>query len=370
MNRAWFRLVVASLTFATCCAHRSLACACVIALPGTCGDIEARGVSFVGTVIDIENPPDGPTEGGLSRYRFRVDENLSGVNEAEVDVYSGRGDGDCGYRFEAGTSYLVTPSTDPRNGKLMASICGHTQPASSAAALIGELRARRDGKTFPSIEGALQTRQQPHDSTFYAYYNRPLPGVPVELRSDSHTYSTQTDPSGLYRFDGIPPGRYHFTANLPPNFALEETSPSDPFPSITIASTELCYQKDLHALPTARIRGQLTDPYGSPLRNEDVELFRRERYKESRGDPWTVQSDDDGYFEFDHVTPGLYLIVFNNFNRIEQNLPYVRTFHPNARDFDTAVPVKVGKDEQFGGEQEILDADIHAIGSTNSGLSH
>ena len=372
MNRAWVRLVVAMFLFAICCAQRAQACSCSVAMPGTCGDIKALGPSFVGTVVDIENPPDerrGADQSGLSRYRFRIDENISGFEEKEVDIYSGRGGGDCSYHFEVGTSYLVTPSSDHQTGKLMAYICGATQPTSSAAALIEELRARRDSKTFPSIEGALQTRQQPHDSTFYAYYNRPLPDIPVELRSENHTYSTQTDKNGIYRFDGIPPGIYHFAAKLPPNFVLEETSPTDPLPSISLAATEPCYKKDLHALPTARVRGQVLDPYGSPLRTVDVELFRRERYKDSLDDWWTVQSDGEGYFEFDHVTPGLYLIVFNNPNRTDPNLPYNRTFYPSAADFDSAVPVKIGKDEQFDGEQEVLNADIRVIASTNSRLS-
>jgi hypothetical protein len=131
--------------------------------------LKATGPSFVGTVIDIENPPDDRrgalAQSGLSRYRFRVDENISGFEEKEVDVYSGRGTGDCSYHFRMGQSYFVAPykaelndlyGTEP--GKLVAVICTETQPAANASALLAELRARKRGST---VEGVLRTKQ--HD---------------------------------------------------------------------------------------------------------------------------------------------------------------------------------------------------------------
>lgn len=71
-----------------------------------------------------------------------------------------------------------------------------------------------------------------------------------------------------------------------------------------------------------RITGRVINPDGLPLKNADVELFRRERYKDTQTGWWTVQSDEMGYFEFDHVTPGLYVTVFNNSNKFDPNLPW------------------------------------------------
>jgi hypothetical protein len=53
--------------------------------------LKATGSGFVGCVIEIENPADErrvADQSGLSRYRFRVDENISGFDEKEVDAYS------------------------------------------------------------------------------------------------------------------------------------------------------------------------------------------------------------------------------------------------------------------------------------------
>ncbi len=167
------RILLVILALATFCTQRSLACVCgkLPTDPGNCHDLKATGPSFVGTVIDIENPPDdrrGPRDqSGLSRYRFRVDENISGFEEKEVDVYSGRGGGDCSYHFRMGQSYFVTPykaglknlyGAEP--GELLAEICSETQPAASAGSLLAELRARKRGAT---VEGVLRTKQQPDD---------------------------------------------------------------------------------------------------------------------------------------------------------------------------------------------------------------
>jgi hypothetical protein len=257
VNRSLSRLFVVILAFGTFCAHRSLACSCVSPsnTKGHCADLKATGPSFVGTVIDIENPPDerrGADQSGLSRYRFRVDENVSGFGEKEVDVYSGRGGADCSYHFRWGQSYFVTPYKGTADemavygaepGKLMAGICSETQPAASASPLLAEVRARKRGSV---VEGILRTKEQPND------YNHEMPDVTVELRGKDTTLSTQTDTDGMYRFTGIPSGTYQLAAKLPPDFPRLANTPSDAPPSITI-SDQACYAKDIYALPASRV---------------------------------------------------------------------------------------------------------------------
>jgi len=111
MSRAWIRVSITLFVAGTLCAERSPACSCLMSHRASkCADLKPIGPSFVGTVIDIENPPDerpGADQSGLSRYRFRVEENISGFEEKEVDVYSGRGGADCSYHFRMGESYCL-----------------------------------------------------------------------------------------------------------------------------------------------------------------------------------------------------------------------------------------------------------------------
>jgi hypothetical protein len=258
MTTATLARAVIILTLAAFCTHRSLACSCAVGpqSPGNCRDLKATGPSFVGTVIDIENPPNeqrGADQRGLSRYRFRVDENISGFDEKEVDIYSGRGGADCSYHFRMGQSYFVTPykgtademaGYGEKPGKLMAGICTETQPSASAGALLAELRARKRGST---VEGVLRTKEQPYD------YDHEMPNITVELRGKENTLLTQTDGNGVYRFTGVPPGEYQFAAKLPPDFPHLANTPSGDTPSVTITE-QACYAKNIAALPADRLK--------------------------------------------------------------------------------------------------------------------
>ena len=137
----------------------SWGCSCSQPGPSKCPNLKQGGPIFVGTVTDIENPPDkgrGADQSGTSRYRFRVDENINGIAAKQVDVYSGRGGADCSAHFQLGHTYLVNPYDN--KGTLTASICSETQPIESAQALLSELRARRDGKRYASLYGRPMRR--------------------------------------------------------------------------------------------------------------------------------------------------------------------------------------------------------------------
>ena len=270
MTTATLTRVLVTLTFAVFFADRLFACSCASVgdpqSPGHCSDLKPIGPSFVGTVIDIENPPNEQRaadesgvsryrfrdEGGVSRYRFRVDENINGFEDKEIDVYSGRGEADCSYHFRMGESYFVTPykatayltahyGTKP--GAWMAGICTLTQTAASAAPLLADFKARKRGST---VEGVLRTKQS------LSEYDHGMPNITVELRGKDSTRSTQTDLDGVYRFTGIPSGEYQFAAKLPPDFPRLPNIPGDNSSSITITD-QTCYARDIDALRAPRI---------------------------------------------------------------------------------------------------------------------
>ena len=227
-----------------------LACLFVRQVPRTsnCADLKSIGPSFVGTVINIENPPNEEVvadQSGLSRYRFRIDENISGFEEKEVDIYSGRGGGDCSYHFRMGESYFVTPykgtaalmaiyGTD--QGRLMAGICTATQPISSATALLKELRARKRGGA--AVVGVLRTEPGPDD------FNHRIPDATVELQTANTTLSTQTETDGFYQFYGVPAGTYQFAVKVPADFQISAEKAAA-LPSITVTDRP-CYAKDIY----------------------------------------------------------------------------------------------------------------------------
>jgi SdrD B-like domain len=255
MSRAWIRVSIALVVAGIFCVGRSSACSCLkTPRDSTCAGIKPIGLSFVGTVIDVENPPDGrrgADQSGLSRYRFRIDENISGFEEKEVDIYSGRGIGDCSFSFRMGESYFVTPykaqlkdiyGVEP--GKLVATLCTETQPTATAGALLKELRARKNGGA--TVIGLLRTESGTDD------YNHRIPNATVELRINDTTLSTQTDREGIYQFNGVPAGRYQFAVILPADFEVA-TGKASPSPPSVAVSDQPCYTRDIyvaHRVPT------------------------------------------------------------------------------------------------------------------------
>ncbi len=257
------RALVAMFVIASVGAGRLRACSCTVPLtPSKCSDLNMVGPSFVGTVIDIENPPDGrpgADQSGLSRYRFRVDEDISGFPEKEVDIYSERGMADCSYHFRLGESYFVVPTRangapavggkDALAEPLMAWMCGLTQPAATAAALLRQLRAR---KTGASVVGVLRTEPGPDD------YNHRIAGARLELRNETLSFSTTTDPRGHYELDGVPAGKYEVAIKVPPEYQGAKgaaiAGPAAPA-TITIGH-HTCYEKDIFT----RLKGQFGPP--------------------------------------------------------------------------------------------------------------
>jgi len=308
-------------------------------------------------VVDIENPPvegSGKDQTGRARYRFRVDEAISAIDAREVDVYSGRGGADCSYHFQLGETYLVDAGV--YKGQLVTGICSDTRPVAYAEPLLSELRARRDGNPYASVYGVLRQTQQPYVLTSSDDYDRPLSNTLVELQAGQRKLQAVTDANGVFKFYDVPAGVYHYKAALPKSLEIAQTILSAPEPQITVPENA-CFRHDLDAMPTGRIRGRVLGPKGEPVIG-DVALFRWDRYNETDMGWWEFQDEQKGYFEFEHVTPGTYVLVFHNGNESDSDIPYPRTFYPGSADFSSAKPLTIGEGQQF------LNADIHLAAGT------
>ncbi|MBZ5695122.1 MAG: hypothetical protein LAN36_07160 [Acidobacteriia bacterium] len=312
------------------------ACTCSQAPPGKCPGLQEGDVVFLGAVTAVED-----VAPGLTRYRFHVDERFAGVDSSEIDVFSGGEDGDCAYRFKKGEQYLVF--TQPgAEGRLFATICNGTRPAKDARALLPQLRAMRRGRQVASVFGVLRRA----DAPFLAPPDdpqQPLPNVALRLQSRDDRFQTSTGADGVYSFYDVHAGEYSLTASLPARMDLTRKTIVGALPPFKIPDGA-CYEYDVDALPTGHIQGSVLDPDGNPLAVASVELYRAGSYDDSRPGLWGFQGAK-GVFDFDHVGPGEYIIVFNRANRIDPNSPFRRAFYPGVSDLSEAKPIKL-KDGQ------------------------
>jgi hypothetical protein len=345
------------------------ACACSKAPPGACQGLQQGDVVFLGTVTAVEkvesaptNPATGtetmPTDAqdtalangsaptpaaSITRYHFRIDEEFAGPDTAEIDVFAGGDDGDCGYQFKPGEQYIVFTQQEV-DGKLFATICNGTRPASQGRALIPQLRAMRNGQRVASVFGVLRRSDPP----FLAPADDPadpLPRIALRLRSRDDRFSTSTGPDGVYTFYDVHAGEYHFTANLPVRMELTQKTLTGGLPPFKIPNGA-CYEYDVDALPTGHIRGSVLGPDGKPLRLASLELYRAGQYADNRPGLWGFQGYK-GYFDFDHVGPGEYILVYNRMNRMDPNSPFPRSFYPGTPTEDGSEPIVLKDGQQL-----------------------
>ncbi|MGA8038423.1 MAG: hypothetical protein WA823_11550 [Candidatus Acidiferrales bacterium] len=344
-------------------------CTCSKLPPGTCPGLQADDVVFTGTVIDIEvlkpaasGTPDAGadtsgTQGGgaqdaatpITRYRFRVDERFAGAGEATIDIFSGGDDGDCGYNFKLGDQYIVFTQQETE-GRLFATICNGTRPSSQGRALVPQLRAMKTHEHVASVFGVLRRADPPllapSDDP-----EDPLPNIKLKLRSKDDRFSSSTGPDGVYTFYDVHAGEYSYTADLPARFEFTQKTLKGGLPPFRIPSGA-CYEYNVDALPTGKIRGAVLGPDGKPLKIASVELYRSDKYDNDKPGLWGFQGSanpgaKESGFEFDHIGAGDYLLVFNRTDRKDPNSPYARTFYPGAPDPADAKVIHLKDGEQL-----------------------
>jgi hypothetical protein len=114
---------------------RLSACECVgPILP--CLAMEQAQAVFVGQVTEIVNVDQTTQRASplpiARRVSFKLTEVLRGDVPESVDVYTGLGGGDCGFKFDAGKTYLVYAHRAAM-GPLTTGICARTKEANSSA---------------------------------------------------------------------------------------------------------------------------------------------------------------------------------------------------------------------------------------------
>jgi hypothetical protein len=336
--------------FALVAPAASWACACSEAAPGTCPHFEAGDVVFLGTVTQVTEVPvshadaasQDATATPILRYHFRVDEKFARTDTDEIDIYSGGDDGDCAFRFTQGDQYVVFAQRESQ-GRLFATQCNGTRLADQAIALLPQLRAIRDNEHVASVFGVLR-RADPPTLALPDDPDEPLVDIPITLRSRYDRFTTTTGPNGVYSIYDVHAGSYEITAALPDGTVLTHRGTVSGLASFQIPAGA-CYEFNVDALPTGRIEGSVLGPDSKPLPLASLELYRVGSYKPSRSGLWTFQGST-GTFNFDHIGPGRYLIVYNRPNRIDPNAPFPRTFYPGTADVSAAKPIEIANEGQ------------------------
>lgn len=315
---------------------------CVMVGPG-CSLYDYRGIVFVGTVVEADDPV----------YRMRVDEPFRGVKgQRTLDVLNVVYEGYSGFEG-AGKQYLVFADPfqmDGRNYAKLGDCVRNMIEISRAHALVEQLRRKQQRQPVAALFGqVMRTAYNTH--LWNPDYRRGLSGIQVIARSAAETLRTTTAPDGSYMFDRLRRGAWVVTAELPPSLAHLESL------AVTMdVERGDCREADVEVYPRTRISGRVVGPDGVVRTDPWVRLYRADAYPYNEKDARTYGIDrvlgQTDRFTFQGIPPGDYILAFGNATRINPEHPFALTHYPNAARVEDATVIHL----QEG--QQIDDADI------------
>jgi len=284
----------------------SNAYACSCGGPGAVCSIQmGSSTIFRGTVVESTLTPNittvqGPdgkdmrvTGNGTYTVRLSVAETFSGEPKTEQIVYTSQQGSACGFPFQLGREYLVF--TYEKETQLWTSRCSRTsllEPGVENAAITW-MRAYKTAPHGSEISGFLRL---PQDSS--------VKTVPASIHlSGPESRIVPTDAEGRYVVRNLRAGEYSIEALVPDGFATRKPT------KITVADKG-CAEVDWPVTYEGRIRGKVVDVDGKPVADLSMQLEYANGTRMNSGQ--IVSTDLNGSYEFEHLSPGTYLVAVRN----------------------------------------------------------
>jgi carboxypeptidase family protein len=141
---------------------------------------------------------------------FRIEETFQGDRHDTEQIWTGYGNGDCGYDFQVGKSYLVYAYQDSETGRMTTGICTRTAPTADAADDLGYLHSVKLGTAKSWVSGYVTSDDQQRIRAMVTGNPpaSPVRGASIELESVDVTRTTNTDAQGRFVFEDIAEGDY------------------------------------------------------------------------------------------------------------------------------------------------------------------
>ncbi|HEX8637455.1 MAG TPA: hypothetical protein VF692_05285 [Pyrinomonadaceae bacterium] len=318
------------------------ACSCMSAGP-PCESFWNTDVVFSGRVTEIGAAPERPVFKSGDKYlaafpmravRFAVDESFRGTTEKSVEIQTGMGGGDCGFRFEIGQSYLVYAYRNKETGTLGTGICTRTQVLSQATEDLEYFRGLKDAKAGGTVYGKV-TKYLVRRYDDYKP-NPPLPNILLTFTGNGNKHEATTDEKGEYRLSNLAAGEYALQLKVPEGMWGFEKEEKIKIPDKGCAVT-------FHALSTKTfLSGRILTDEAVPAAKIAVNLIPVEQIGERHHkDKQYASTDEQGRYIFKSIPSGTYYLGVRLDGMSEIDFPFPRTFYPGTTDLKNAVPVTI-----------------------------
>lgn len=350
--RVKFLPVVPAVFFLLLTAQSAHACSCMGGR-ALCEEFGSAAAVFVGTVTGVRDAPRPATaqekkiaedEWEPRGFRFAVTQSFHGVAGAEVEVWTGRGGGDCGYDFEQGATYLVYAYRMEKSGRLGTGICSRTRPLAGAAEDLEFLRGLARQPNGVTISGAVSRQQRDLEDRVKG--GGPLSGASIVVEGGGERREVSTDAEGRFSLSGLKAGAYTLKLLLP-----EELTAWQPERQLKVADRG-CAVADFLVRDNGRVSGLATDAEGKAAAGVRLTLVDADNPELERGHGKTAVTDEEGRYAFDGLPPGRYLLAVNLVTFSQYRDPtnaFPRTYYPAAARASDAEVITLGAGEERRG---------------------
>lgn len=299
------------------------------------------------------------------RVRIHIVEPFIGDVSGWVTIETGAGGGDCGFNFGWGEKYLIYAHRE-KDGSLHTSICTRTQKVSNAGVDLAYLRSIKSlpptGRVYgtakqytfdPSFKPGEVSIMSPYGGPEERLFSmRPLFGTVIHLTRGSGVtaQAVRTKQSGDFTFEGIPPGHYKISVDLPER--MQPWGEHD----ITVPAKG-CFEVSIRTAFNGRLAGRVTDKSGNPIPYVAVEVVRAmEAGQAERSFRWE-NADKNGVFEIGPLPPDIYVIGVN-IVKYSGTRDKPRTYYPGTSDLSGAKRIRVDEGQLVEGLNFQLEAPV------------
>ncbi len=300
---------------------------------------------FVGTVTfsTTIKTKRGEYETTRRLVRILIDRQLRGVEDNEVEVLTGLGDGDCGYGFRLGGQYLVYAYRD-KEQRLSTSSCTRTRLLSEAATDLeyvrGLTKAAPGGTIFGEVRIYRPTQR-------YERNPPPVQDVSILLEGANKHFETKTNTAGKYSISDLPPGTYKVKVDLPEGLSISN------FERELTVYDRGCAQAFFLVEPDTRLTGKVLDAHGMAAPNVLMELVPISR--EGGAYRSFVRTDKEGHYEMKMVRPGQYLLGVRIAGSAGSTyVPFPQIYYPGVSDRSQATTINITEGERVELQELVL----------------